>query len=396
MLTDALPPRREGAELSQSAPPPPVSRYGPARARAVALTREEETELAERIRHAERDLVGALLTSFGGARELGKVRSEVAAGQLALSDLLRTMDGDGAAATGELTCLSAALTASGATRINALAELRLHPRILDRLEGAARTDVDATTIARIRDAKARARAAKEELFARSASLVQSIASRYRSRHLAVADLVQEGNIGLLHAIDKFDPAKGCRLRTYASFWVKQGILRAIAEKAPTIRVPIHLADSRSRVRRAHAAIARESAANPSAAALSERSGVPLPKVQAILALAPEPASLDTPLDGGAATFADRVVNTTSPLPEDEAADAQLRARAVELLSSLSERERRVLHSRFGLDGAPERTLEEIGLTMELTRERVRQIEMRALAKLRATCEARAFRPEFRA
>jgi RNA polymerase primary sigma factor len=347
-----------------------------------------------RILEGERALLEALLASDAGARALRAVRADLRAGRLPVERVLRNPAPGRGAARAERLGLLAALASRGARRTKKLADLRLHPETLDALEAAVRAEGSVAERGRVREAKERIRAAKEELFARNVALVVSIATRYRPRHLTTSDLVQEGNLGLLHAIDKFDPRRGYRLSTYASWWIKQAVERAIADQAPTIRLPIHLVESRSRVTRARRALAREDRHAPTPRELAERTGLPIAKVELIERLTGEPASLDSPLGGeGGGTLVDLVANDTTALPDDEAADAQLRARAHELLVTLTPREQQVLHMRFGLLGAPERTLEEIGASLSLTRERIRQIEGGALRKLRSRCAGQAFHPD---
>ncbi len=375
-------------------------------ARLPPPTRQEEQALGLRILAGEHALLEALLATRAGTRVVADVRAELIAETTPIEHVVRNVDtrvDDDEDNTvdptvAQRTQLLAALASRGARRARRLAEIRLHPAVIDRLEAAVEaspeTAVDPSLLARVHAAHAEIRAAKDELFERNVPLVISIASRFNSRHLSRGDLIQEGNLGLMHAIEKFDPRRGYRLSTYASWWIKQAVDRAISDQAPTIRLPVHLVESRARVRRARAAM-EGTGQEPTTEELARRSGLAPEKVEMILGLAGEPVSLETPLGASddAGTIADLVANDTSPLPEDDVERARLGARARGLLQGLTERERQILAMRFGLDGAPERTLEEIGTMMSLTRERIRQIEIAALRKLRARCDAQSFRPE---
>ena len=343
----------------------------------------------------ERALLEAVLATDVGWRELAAIKEDLRSDRIGLSEVLRNVEQNRDEARTQRVRL---MRAMGSKRLGSLVdrlvELRLHPDAFDRLEQAVRLADQADALDRASAAKAQIQDSKRMLVESNLRLVVSFARRYQSDHLALLDLIQEGNVGLMRAVDKFDYRCGYRLSTYAGWWIKQSIERAITDRAPTIRVPVHLIESRTKIRRARHQLRRTLGEEPTPAQLAEKAGLPVAKVELILGLAREPMSLESPLKAdGETTIGDLVANDTSPLPEEEVGTAHLRKNARVLLGTLEGREREILVMRFGLDGAPEHTLEEIGAKMSLTRERIRQIEASALRRLRAHCEAQAFRPE---
>jgi len=380
---------------------PPAARL-PEPGRRQLLTHEEEIAQAKSIERAEQALVEAIADSPPALRKLGSICEEVRGGTLELAELIRDpTDAEQAPEQIAKAILDAADAAAkpGTARkhfIRTVLEYRLGRRAADaivlELEALARSErpdkaAVAATAAAIRDAQQKAEHARSVLTQANLGLVLWMARRRGPQGLPAADLIQEGNLGLMRAVEKFDYRRGFRFNTYASWWIRHFMNRALSDQSRVIRLPVHLLETRHRVLRRAQNFLQQHGREPTLEELAKETDTPIEKVSDILQIPPQPASLDAPIrSDGDARRGDFVADDRATSPVDVISSKEIQGRLREMLRVLTPREQDVLAHRFGMHGIEGVTLEQIGKRYSLSRERVRQIESEALAKLRKQAE----------
>ncbi|WP_437736767.1 sigma-70 family RNA polymerase sigma factor [Sorangium sp. So ce1335] len=383
--------------------------------RSAPLSRDLEVEFGRRIEAAERAAIEAWVASPVALRELAALADDLDAGRAPIGDLLLNADADDTAndaasvRLARLLGLARSMRSTRQTEARArrarsdlaagLTDVRLSPVVEQRIEralGAAAAEASGperraieATLAAMRGARGAAAEARAEIVKANLRLVASAARHLRHRGVPLLDLIQEGNLGLMRAAEKFDYRRGYRFSTYATWWIKQALARAVLYQGQVIKMPVHLAETRRRALQARRELEQENAREAAPEEVAERSGLSMEKIETLREVGLPPVYLDAPVgDDDGARHGDFFASEEAA-PDELLVHRRLHTQVRSLLESLTPREREVLRLRFGLDGEQTHTLAEIGGMFSVSRERVRQIEENALSKLRTLSRRQA-------